>query len=237
MQRLLFLYAMLGVVGLAQLAPVSGTINGTLSGEDGSTLQGATIVLHLLAKSAPRQRPRTTVWTSVAGTSGAFQFVGLPEGDYTLCPSLPNSTLLNPCAWGLPTPIATITSSNPTANIAVTLKRGAVVPIRIDDSAQLLAQHEGKTPGAGLLVQVSDGVPGSFFRRVPVVSQDSTGRDLQIVVPFNTPLTLYIHSTFYHVSDAIGVPLGQGATTRIPLVMASGQQIAPIKFTITGASN
>ena len=219
---------------MAQVSSINGTINGILAAEDGSSPQGATVVLHLAVKSVPKLRSQTTVWTSVAGADGSFRFVGLPLGDYTVCPDLPGSTLLNPFAWNLPTPTATLTSDNPTASITVTLKRGAVVPIRIDDSAQLLAQNEGKTLGAGLLVEVSDGSSGSFFRRVPVVSQDSTGRNLQIVVPFNTSLVLYVHPTLYQVSYATGVPLSRGATTRISLLVASGQQPAPINFTIAG---
>jgi hypothetical protein len=108
------------------------------------------------------------------------------------------------------------------------------VPIRVNDPGQLLAQNEGKTPGAGLLIEVSDSRPGSFFRFVPLVSQDSGGRNHQIVIPFNTPLTLFVHPTFYHVSGATGAPLSRGATSKIPLLVAPGQQVAPIVFTITG---
>jgi hypothetical protein len=136
-----------------------------------------------------------------------------------------------------PTPTATITRSAPTASITITLERGAAMPIRIDDSAQLLAQNEGKTPGAALLLEVSGSGAGSFFRLVPLVSEDSGGRNHQIVIPFNTPLTLFVHPTFFHLSDATGAPLSQGVTTKIPLLVASGQQVSPIKFTITGAGN
>jgi hypothetical protein len=61
-----------------------------------------------------------------------------------------------------------------------------------------------------------------------------SGRNHQIVIPFNTPLTLFVHPTFYHVSDARGAPLREGATTMIPLLVAPGQQVPPIVFTITG---
>jgi hypothetical protein len=106
------------------------------------------------------------------------------------------------------------------------------VPIRIIDAGQLLAQNEGKTPGAGLLLGVSS--PGLFFHRVPLASQDSSGRNYQIVVPFNTQLTLVLHSSFYHVNDANGIALSQAASTKIPLFVATSQQVAPIKFTVSG---
>jgi hypothetical protein len=112
----------------------------------------------------------------------------------------------------------------------ITLKGGAAVAIRINDAGQSLSQHEGKTPGAGLLLGVSS--LGFIFRKVPLVAQDSSGRNYQIVVPFNTQLTLVLHSSFYHVNDASGFALSQAASTKIPLLIATGQQVPPILFTI-----
>ena len=54
------------------------------------------------------------------------------------------------------------------------------------------------------------------------------------MIPLNTPLTLFAHPTFYHVNDANGAPLSQGVTTKIPLLAVSGQQVAPVVFTVTG---
>jgi hypothetical protein len=234
MKQILAIYAMSAAIALAQPRPVSGTITGMLAGEDETTLPGATVALRLVTKSLPKLGLQTTSWTAVTLTGGTFHFLGLPEGGYTLCPSVPNSTWLNPCDWGFPTPAATITRSAPTSSVDVTLKRGAAVPIRINDSGQHLGQNEGKTPGAGLLLEVSDSHPGSFFRLVPLVSQESNGRNYQIVIPFDTALTLFVHPTFYRVSDARGAPLREGATTMIRLLVARGQQVPPIVFTITG---
>ena len=234
MRRLLVIYAAAATAVVAQLQPVTGTINGVLAGEDGTALQGGSIVLHLMTKSLSRTGHQRTDWTTVTGAAGAFQFQGLPEGDYTLCPRVPNSTWLNPCDWNFPTPAATITRPAPMASVNIILKRGAAVSVRINDPGQLLPQSEGKTPGAGFLLGVSDSRPGSFFRLVPLVSQDATGRNHQTVIPLNTPLTLFVHPTFYHVNDAIGAPLSQGVTTKIPLLAVSGQQAAPVVFTVTG---
>jgi hypothetical protein len=67
--------------------------------------------------------------------------------------------------------------------------------------------------------------------------RESSGRNYQIVVPFNTQLTLVLHSSFYHVNDANGVALSQAMSTKIPLLIATGQQVPPIKFTISGAAH
>lgn len=109
------------------------------------------------------------------------------------------------------------------------------MPIRIDDAGRFLAQHEGKTPGAALLLTVSS--PGMFFRLVPLVSQDQKGRDHQIVVPFNTALTLVVHPSFYNVNAASGLALSKAVSTKIPLLLAPGQQVTPINLTISGVSN
>src|SRR5882724_11134675 len=192
MKRLLVLFVALATTGLTQqIQPVNGTISGALKGEDGTAIIGGTISLHLVQRVSPKIARQTTDWATVTGASGAFQFTGLPEGSYTLCPRVPNSTWLNPCEWNFPTPTATISRSNPSASAIITLKAGAAVPIRIVDAGQLLAQNEGKTPAAGFLLGVSS--PGFFFRRVPLASQDSSGRNYRIVVPFNTQLTLVLH--------------------------------------------
>lgn len=236
MKRLFILLVILKSAALAQqVQPVSASISGTLTGEDGSAIVGGEIRLHLVPRSGSRLAPPRTDWMAATLTGGAFQFQGLPEGTYTVCPRVPNTTWLSPCEWNFTTPTATISISTPNAIVPITLKRGVAVPIRIDDAGQLLAANEGKTPSAGLLVNLYG--PGLFFRLVPLVSKDSGGRNYQILVPFNTSLTLMVHPSFYRLTDAKGVALSQSATTKIPLSFPPGQPVQPIKFTISGAAH
>jgi len=233
MKRLVLLFSGAVYAAVAQPGPpVAGTISGILKGEDGSVIAGATIFLNLTPPSVSRIPPPRTSWSVVTTTGGAFQLGALPPGTYTLCPRVPNSTWLNPCEWSLPTPRATISNTMPNASVTITLQRGVPVPVRVDDSSQLLAQNEGKTAGAGLLVGVSS--PGYFFRLVPLVSDDTSGRNYQIVVPFNTQLTLVIHPSLYQVNDATGHALGTGVSTKIPVFIPTGQQATPIGFSVTG---
>jgi len=235
MKQLLVLSMAVAATGWTQTPPVRGTISGVLNGEDGSAIAGGTIKLHLVQRDSPKFARQTTDWAAVSGTGGAFQFVGLTEGSYTLCPRVPNSTWLNPCEWNFPTPTATISRSIPNPNVTITLKVGATVPIRIDDAGQSLEKNEGKTPGAGLLLGVSS--PGFFFHTVPLSSKDSNGRNYQIIVPFNIQLTLVLHSAFYHVNDANGGALSRSSSTKIPLLIATGQKVPPIKFAISGVGH
>jgi hypothetical protein len=113
----------------------------------------------------------------------------------------------------------------------MTLKKGAAVPIRIDDPSQLLSQHEGKTPGAHLLLGV--GNDAFAFRPVSILAQDANGRDHQIIVPFNLPVKLVVHSSFFQLSDATGIPLSRTGAA-IPVLVPSGTQPTIIKLKVTG---
>ena len=145
---------------------------------------------------------------------------------------MPNSTWLNPCEWGFAGPVVPVSGSGPAASATLVMKKGAVVQIRIDDPGQLLSQHEGKTPRARLLLGLGYGA--SVFRLVPLVSQDSGGRNHQIAIPYNTPVKLVVHSSLFSVSDAAGIPIATGRGMVIPLSVLAGQQVAPIKFSVTG---
>ena len=69
------------------------------------------------------------------------------------------------------------------------------------------------------------------------MSQDSAGRNYQIVIPFNTALTLVVHPSFYRVTNTSATPLANGTSTKVPIFAAAGQQAPPIRFTITGAGH
>jgi hypothetical protein len=234
MRRLLSTFVAAASALLAQQTSISGAISGIVKGEDGTAIGSATLLVHLTPPAKARTPQQRTDWTGVTTASGTFQFTGLPGGAYTLCVRAKGGDWLNPCEWNLPTPAATISRTNPNASVTIILKRGAIVPVRIDDAGQLLAQHEGKTRGAGLFLTVSS--PGFFFRLVPLVAHDSSGRNYEIVVPYNTPLTLVVQPSYYRVNDASGAALSQSRSTKIPLLVPAGQRIPPIRFTVAGTT-
>ena len=128
-------------------------------------------------------------------------------------------------------PIVSISAGQPVVSVTIVLRKGAAVPVRIDDPGQLLNQHEGKTRGAHLLL----GVGNDAFAFIPaaVVSKDANGRDLQIVVPFNSPAKLVVYSSFFKLSDTAGIPLPK-TTVTIPVLVQRGQQPTPIRFNVMG---
>ncbi|MBI1898773.1 MAG: carboxypeptidase regulatory-like domain-containing protein [Acidobacteria bacterium] len=209
----------------------SGVISGTLRGEDGTAIVGGYVSMAL--RPPHPKRLRQTDWTAVTRAGGVFQFRGLNDGQYSLCAQVPGSTFLNPCEWGLQPVQVGLSPAQPIATVTIAMKRGAAVPIRMEDPGELLSQHEGRTPGAHVLIGV--GNDGFAFLPAPVVSRDRTGRDHQVVIPFNSLVKLVVHSSFFQLSDAAGIALPKGRTTSIPLTVPAGQQPPAIRLRVTGA--
>jgi hypothetical protein len=139
---------------------------------------------------------------------------------------------LDPCKWPVPSNAVTLTTAQPTIGVTISLQRGATLPIQIDDPGQLLERHEGKTPGARLLLGVAG--PGLVFHTIPVVAKNSNGRQHQLVVPYNIELKLVIQSTYFRVTDALGVVLDRNFATRISLNVPTGQPPPLIRLAVAG---
>ena len=99
----------------------------------------------------------------------------------------------------------------------------------------MLAQHDGGTPGAHLLIGV--GNLAFAFVRAGVVSRDLSGRDQQVVIPFHSQVNLVVLSPFFQLADAAGLPLSRTQATRIPVMVAAGQQRAPIRLRVSGGGS
>ncbi|MDQ6759795.1 MAG: carboxypeptidase-like regulatory domain-containing protein [Acidobacteriota bacterium] len=209
-----------------------GVVTGSLRGDDGTGIVGASVILQLLPPY-PKSRLLKTEWTAVTGSGGLFRFDKLNDGKYRVCAQAPNSTWLNPCEWGLQPPTVSLSFVQPTTTIAMTLKKGVSVPIRIDDPGQFLSQNEGRTPGGHLLVGF--GNDALVFRPIPVLPPGTNGTNRQIVIPFNSLVKLVVFSSFFQLSDTNGLPLAKSAGA-IPILVPSGTEPALIKLTVTGAS-
>jgi hypothetical protein len=165
--------------------------------------------------------------------SGAFQFTRLFAGKYRVCVQVPKGVWLNPCQWGLQYPRITLTSAQPVASAPLVLKKGAVIPILVEDPGQLLSQHEGKTRGASLLLGVANDTLG--FMPARLASSDSNSKTMEVVIPFNSPRKLVVRSSFFQLADSGGATLSRTAATMIPLAVAAGQQPTVLRLKVTGA--
>jgi hypothetical protein len=208
-----------------------GQIAGSLTGEDGSAIAGAFVSLELLPPY-PKRLPKTT-WTSVTGGGGAFQFDQLIAGKYRLCAQVPGSTWLNPCQWGSKSPLFTVTPAQPVADASLVMKRGVAIPIRVEDSGQLVSKHEGKTPGALLTLGVSN--DAYAFQVARLVSRDSSSQTLEIIIPFNSPRRIVVRSAYFQLADAAGAALSSARATVIPVAVLAGQKPVELRLKVTGA--
>lgn len=86
--------------------------------------------------------------------------------------------------------------------------------------------------GAHLLIGV--GNDALVFLPAPITSQDATGRNHQIIIPFDVLAKLVIRSAFFQLSDAVGTPLPATAATTIPITVPSGKTPSLVRLTITG---
>src|SRR5271165_2527123 len=113
--------------------------------------------------------------------------------------------------------------------VSLVLKKGAVVPIRIDDPTQVLAANDGKTPGAQLLLSV--GNDNLQQVRVPVVSSNAQGRNLQVVVPYDRTINLIVAGGFFKITNVATGALLPSAPFAVPLLTASGKTPVGVHLT------
>jgi hypothetical protein len=213
---------------------VSGTgfITGAVKGEDGSAIAGAQIALYLRSPQFLSARHVRTTWNTVTDAVATFRVEGLSQGEYRICVEVPESTWLNQCEWGIESAaFVSISAGQPTASIEVTLKRGVAVPIRIDDPDRLLSTHEGKTRGAHLMLGVAN--DARVFRSAKHVSQDVSGQDMHVIIPFNRAIKLVVYSSFFRLNYA-GEELSRSVGRHIPLFVAAGAKAPPIILKIDG---
>ena len=215
---------------LAQQARLnmSGVVTGNLTGDDDTSIVGGYLSLQLVPPY-PKSRSLKTEWSAVTGAGGSFRFDKLNDGKYRLCAQVPQSAWLNPCEWGLQPPVVALTTTQPTNQVTMILKKGATVPIRIDDPGQLLSLHEGRTSGAHLLIGV--GNDAFVFRPLAVLPAGTSGANRQLVIPFNSPVKLVVSSSFFQLADSVGKALPKTGSA-IPILVPSGTQPALIKLTV-----
>ena len=106
--------------------------------------------------------------------------------------------------------------------------------MRVVDPGQLLSQHEGKTPGAHLLLGV--GTDALFFQAAAVVSRDASGRDYQLLIPFDRLVNISATSAFFQLMDATGKALAKSGNM-LPVLVPSGQQPPVLLLRMTGVAS
>lgn len=208
----------------------AGSITGAVTGADGSAItQGQVTAARKPDPAAPRLGS-TSASTAIL-PDGTFQLPPLVYGAYQVCVTAPGTTWLDSCEWGQKGAVASLTPSEPSAHIAVALTKGALVTVRVNDAAQLLAANEGVTRGAQLLI----GVRGDSlcFYAATTASKDSGGRNYQILIPFDRSLNISVASALFQLQDQSGRPLLPFGNL-LPITVPSGQTPGILVLNVSG---
>lgn len=219
---------------LSQQTPTNpgASVAGSLVGNDGIPIVGGLVRVSLVSPTIGGQakRPPERHYGAPTGPGGTFVITGLQPGTYAVCGSGSAKVWLGSCDWGSkPAQVAVKAGSANTIRIG--LRKGAAVPIRVEDPVRSLSQNERITRGAHLL----PGVAGTdrLLRPAVLMSQDSGGRNYQSLIPFDTPVKLLFSSSFFQLADERGTPL-QARTNSMTVVVPSGKQPSAVRLVVTG---
>lgn len=209
---------------------LAGTISGTVV--DTSNHAVPTAIVTISAEPASPSTPAAMHGASIQTASdGTFSFANLNTGTYLLCAQVPHGALIDPCQWTTTLPHATVASSTSTSSITLTMRSGYRLPIRVDDAQGLLNANEGKTAGAHLLIGVNGGY---HFDTAAIDSTDSAGRNVSVLVPFDTSFSVSVQSRFFKLQDATGNSINKGAT--FPVTVSSAAPSASLNVKVVGTN-
>jgi hypothetical protein len=173
----------------------------------------------------------------LAINNGTFTFGGLRPGQYSICAQIPASEaprssppFLDTCEWGLSHAPIQVAAGQQVTGIDLAAPAGTLLQIQIADPDNVLPKVTSAAGPAMLEPQLSLILRGPDRRihHAHFVSQTSTGRNYQAVVPANTALGITVASSVAGVFDQNG----NQVTSELPTQAAAGSSPSPITFTL-----
>jgi hypothetical protein len=213
---------------------IPGSVSGTVVDDSGKPVVGARIFIsQALPASAPRPAapPVITgphVITTMTDYRGMFMTGHLLAGDYIACAQAPAQAVLDPCHWAASAPEFTVTAGSTTAGVKITMAKGAIVPIHLNDPQQLLASVSAAAEPDVMFHIVT--AKGHHYPAI-IVAQSATSRDHAVTVPFGTPLTLQVFSQHLVIGDETGQPAAAAGKN---ISVAAGSAAESFTFTVSG---
>ena len=227
------LITLLPLCAPAQQAP--GTISGIVYGPDGKPLPGTTVWANLVS-AAPRPVNASSgipTLKALTAADGLFTLSQVPLGDYVLCARNVGVAALNPCGWGT-APRIQVTNGRPSmTGQEVRMAAGVTLQVHLDDPAGHLAAHEGKTPGASLIMGVAT---THGFHPLPIAASSANGRDYKLLVPFDVTHNVSVSTRYYKINDETGAALNT-AGQAIPVSFTSGTPPKVVNLKVVGIGN
>jgi hypothetical protein len=166
--------------------------------------------------------------TVAADANGTFHADGLTPGQYIACAEATSPGYLDPCHWATSAPAFTVVAGQATSGVTITMAKGSVLHIHVDDPQQLL---KPLTSAVDLDFQIHVVTPKGLHYRAPLQSSTAVARDHAITIPFGTPMNVRVLSAHYAVSDQSGKAFAAQGTAVSAL---AGTTPAAIILTVTG---
>jgi hypothetical protein len=193
-------------------SPSSASLSGSVRDESNNPVQTTVTI----ATQGLRQSAQTAA-------DGSFTFSNLKTGMYFACAIPPPGTngqhFVNSCLWqdhnSVYVPLA---PGQVSQGIVVPLQHGSPLNVQVNDPSALLPAPIGKIGGNALAIHIIG--PSGLAHPVPIASQNATGRDHFLVVPYNTQLQLLIHSSSFALTDGNGNALAP--TTKTSFTVSQG---------------
>jgi len=158
---------------------------------------------------------------AITAPDGAFQFSNLRTGTYVICARVTgrnarpqDEPFVDSCLWQDRTALkVSLAPGENRQGVNLPLKHGYLLKVRVNDPGRLLPPAVGKTAGNHLYITLA--APSSLGQHVPIIGEDSAGRDHGIVIPYDTPHKLVIHSSTFVVQDGNGRDINASAASDV----------------------
>jgi hypothetical protein len=158
-----------------------GKIAGVVRDENGTAVESTVFI----ASNGSRLHATTA-------PDGSFEFSNLKTGKYTICARATgrnakpqDDPFVDSCLWQDRNALKVILAPGQNqSGITVPLKHGYLLKIRINDPGGQIPLPVGKLAGNHLSLNVV--APSGLMQQVPILSQDASGREHGIVIPYET---------------------------------------------------
>jgi Carboxypeptidase regulatory-like domain len=215
---------------VAQTAPavLAGGIAGRALDERGQPVNGTVVVVS-----------HGQIFKAQTNSNGAFSFSDLHTGTYVIClrpaafnPKADHEPLVDSCAWqDKNSQLIRLAPGQDTTDIIVRAVHGYAFGVHVNDPFHLLSPSlGGKLASNDISIVIA--APSGQPRHLPIVNEDASGRDHQIVIPYDTPHKLYLQSPKVDLLDLNGKKIDP--TTPININGTSGVSAPSLVVSISG---
>jgi hypothetical protein len=218
--------AAFALFGAVLLGAEPGGISGKVSAVDGTLVDAALSLHDLTTARVIGAKPFDHQFSS--RRDGTFKLSSVPAGQYEICVDAPHLNVLDPCKWGGSQKFTITAAATTTVNL--TVKRGYLMKLRVNDGNGLLSTAPAGPAGPSLQLVVQT-IQGTF-ENLRLQGVDATGRNHYLVIPYNMPLVLVATGTDIALRDSNNVRY-KNDSVQLPIVAMSGSTLPTVTFNIT----